>query len=55
MIDGINRIERIHDRGTPIKALYKPHSDLTTPLGRGFIAFLCTMAEDERQRTVRRQ
>ena len=28
--------------------------DLTTPIGRGFIAFLSALAEDERQRIVGR-
>jgi DNA invertase Pin-like site-specific DNA recombinase len=32
----------------------KPHLDLTTPIGRGFIAFLSALAEDERQRIVGR-
>jgi DNA invertase Pin-like site-specific DNA recombinase len=27
----------------------KPHLDLTTPIGRGFIAFLSALAEDERR------
>ena len=34
--------------------LDKPHLDLTTPLGRGFIAFLSAMAEDERHRIMKR-
>ena len=37
-----------------IKVLDKSHLDLTTPLGRGFIAFLSAMVEDERQRIVKR-
>ncbi len=40
MIDGIHLIERINDRSALIKVLHKPHLDVTTPLGRGFIAFL---------------
>jgi hypothetical protein len=32
----------------------KPRTDLTTPLGRGFIAFLSAMAEDERSRILKR-
>jgi hypothetical protein len=48
MFDGIHLIERINTRGALIKVLDKPHLDLTTPLGRGFIAFLSAMAEDER-------
>jgi DNA invertase Pin-like site-specific DNA recombinase len=47
-------IQRIHARGALVKALDKPHLDLTTPLGRGFIAFLSAMAEDERGRIVKR-
>src|SRR5215831_14579604 len=35
-----------------IKVLDKPHLDLTTPIGRGFIAFLSALAEDGRQRIV---
>jgi DNA invertase Pin-like site-specific DNA recombinase len=34
--------------------LDKPHLDLTTAIGRGFIAFLSALAEDERQRIVKR-
>ena len=37
-----------------IKVLGKPHLDLTTPIGRGFIAFLSALAEDERQRILKR-
>ena len=54
MFDGIHLIERINARGALIKVLDKPHLDLTTPLGRGFIAFLWAMAEDERHRIVKR-
>ena len=54
MMDGIAIIDRISKRGCLIKVLDKPHLDLTTPLGRGFIAFLSAMAEDERQRIVKR-
>lgn len=54
MLDGIHIIERIHARGALIKVLDKPHLDLTTAIGRGFIAFLSALAEDERQRIVKR-
>ena len=47
-------IERINARGALIKVLDKPHLDLTTPLGRDFIAFLSAMAEDERGRILKR-
>ena len=54
MMDGMAIIERVSRREAMIKVLDKPHLDLTTPLGRGFIAFLSAMAEDERQRIVKR-
>ncbi len=50
MMDGIKIIDRVAKRGALIQVLDKPHLDLTTPLGRGFIAFLSAMAEDERER-----
>src|SRR5215831_1734765 len=40
MIDGIDIIKRINNRGSLLKVLGKPYLDLTTPFGRGFIAFL---------------
>jgi DNA invertase Pin-like site-specific DNA recombinase len=54
MLDGVQIIERIHARGALIKILDKNHLDLTTAIGRGFIAFLSALAEDERQRIVKR-
>src|SRR6187549_816511 len=54
MMDGVHLIERINKRGALIKVLDKPHLDLTTPIGRGFIAFLSALAEDERQRILKR-
>ena len=54
MFDGVEIIKRINDRGALIRVLDKPHLDLTTPLGRGFIAFLSAMAEDERGRILKR-
>ena len=54
MIDGVAIIERINARGALVTVLDKPHLDLTTPLGGGFLAFLSAMAEDERQRIVKR-
>ncbi|HKA58548.1 MAG TPA: hypothetical protein VKD28_08020, partial [Gemmatimonadales bacterium] len=44
--DGIDIIERMQKRGAFIKVLDMPHLDLTTPLGRGFIAFLSALAEN---------
>jgi DNA invertase Pin-like site-specific DNA recombinase len=54
MIDGISIIQRIDARGAFLKVLDRPHIDLTSTLGRGFIAFLSAMAQDERERIVTR-
>jgi DNA invertase Pin-like site-specific DNA recombinase len=54
MLDGVALIERINAKGALLKVLDRTHLDLTTPIGRGFIAFLSAMAEDERQRIVGR-
>jgi hypothetical protein len=52
MIDGIHLIERINARGALIKVLDKAHLDLTTPLGRGFIAFLSAMVERRNRQPI---
>jgi DNA invertase Pin-like site-specific DNA recombinase len=54
MFDGIHLIERINSRGALLKVLDKPHLDLTTPRGRGFMVLLSAMAEDERRRLLKR-
>jgi DNA invertase Pin-like site-specific DNA recombinase len=54
MMDGIAIMERVHRRGAFVKVLDKPHLDLTTPVGRGLLAFLSAMAEDERERIHKR-
>lgn len=54
MMDGINIIQRVLAREAFLKALDKPWLDLSTPVGRGFLAFLSAMAEDERERIVKR-
>ena len=54
MMDGIQIMLRIARRGSAIRVLDKPHLDLTTPIGRGFLAFLSALAEDERERIVAR-
>jgi DNA invertase Pin-like site-specific DNA recombinase len=38
MQDGVAIIERINARGAMIRVIDKPHLDLTTPIGRGFIS-----------------
>jgi DNA invertase Pin-like site-specific DNA recombinase len=54
MIDGITIMQRVHARGAAIKVLDKPHLDLTTPIGQGFLAFLSALAQDERERINKR-
>ena len=54
MMDGIQIMQRVAARGAAIKVLDKPHLDLTTPIGRGFLDFLSALAEDERGRIVNR-
>lgn len=54
MMDGIQIMQRVDARGAAIKVLDKPQLDLTTPIGRGFLAFLSSLAEDERQRIHKR-
>lgn len=54
MMDGIKLMQRIAERGSAIKVLDKPHLDLTTPIGQGLLALLSAMAEDERERIIRR-
>lgn len=54
MIDGITIIQRVADRGASVKVLDKPWLDLTTPMGKGILAFLSALAEDERERITHR-
>ena len=54
MLDEIQIIERVYSRGAFVKVLDKPHLDLTTTIGRGFLAFLSALAQDKRERIVKR-
>jgi DNA invertase Pin-like site-specific DNA recombinase len=54
MMDGISIMQRVHARGAAIKVLDKAQLDLTTKIGQGFLAFLSALAEDERERIVKR-
>ena len=47
-------MQRVAARGAAVKVLDKSHLDLTTPIGRGFLAFLSALAEDERERIHKR-
>ena len=54
MMHGIGIIQRVADRSATVKVLDKPWLDLTTPMGKGILAFLSALAEDERERITRR-
>jgi DNA invertase Pin-like site-specific DNA recombinase len=54
MMDGITIMQKVHARGAAVKVLDKPHLDLTTAIGRGILAFLSALAEDERERIHKR-
>ena len=54
MTDGIRIMERVHERFAAIKVLDRTWLDLTTPIGKGILAFLSALAEDERERINRR-
>ncbi|WP_162653317.1 recombinase family protein [Lentilitoribacter sp. Alg239-R112] len=54
MQDGLNIMQRVADRGALVKVLDKPFLDLTTPMGKGILAFMSALAEDERERIIRR-
>jgi DNA invertase Pin-like site-specific DNA recombinase len=54
LMDGIHIMERLHKRGAFIKVLDRPGLDLTTPSGRGILALLSGLAEEERTRILRR-
>jgi DNA invertase Pin-like site-specific DNA recombinase len=54
MMDGIAIIDRVLARGALVKVLDKAHLDLTTTIGKGLIAFLSAIAQDERERIAKR-
>jgi DNA invertase Pin-like site-specific DNA recombinase len=54
MWDGLQIIKSVIDAGAAIKVLDRSYIDLTTPMGRGFLAMMSAMAEDERLRIIRR-
>ena len=47
-------LQRVAARGAAVKVLDKAHLDLTTAIGRGFMAFLSALAEDEREQIHKR-
>jgi DNA invertase Pin-like site-specific DNA recombinase len=52
--DGLQIIKSVIDAGAIIKVLDRNYIDLTTPMGRGFMAMMSAMAEDERLRIIKR-
>jgi hypothetical protein len=54
MLDGIAIMERVHERGASIKALDRQFLDLSTTIGKGILAFLSALAQDERERILKR-
>ena len=54
MWDGLQIIKAVIDAGAAIKVLDRSYIDLETPIGRGFMAMMSAMAEDERQRIIKR-
>lgn len=54
MWDGLQIIKAVIDAGAAIKVLDRSYIDLATPMGRGFMAMLSAMAEDERLRIIKR-
>ena len=54
MWDGLQIIKAVIDAGAAIKVLDRSYIDLTTPMGRGFLAMMSAMAEDERLRIISR-
>ena len=54
MWDGLQIIKAVIDAGASIKVLDRSYIDLATPMGRGFMAMMSAMAEDERLRIIKR-
>lgn len=54
MWDGLQIIQHVVDAGASIQVLDRSYIDLDTPMGRGLVAFLSAMAEDERNRILER-
>jgi DNA invertase Pin-like site-specific DNA recombinase len=54
MMDGIAIIDRVLARGALVKVLDKAHLDLTSTIGKGLLAFLSAIAQDERERIAKR-
>lgn len=54
MWDGLEIIKTVIEAGATIRVLDRSYIDLETPIGRGFMAMFSAMAEDERNRIMKR-
>ena len=54
MWDGLQIIEAVIDAGAAVMVLDRSYIDLETPMGRGCMAMMSAMAEDERLRIIKR-
>jgi DNA invertase Pin-like site-specific DNA recombinase len=54
MWDGLQIIKAVIDAKASVKVLDRSYIDLATPMGRGFMAMMSAMAEDERLRIIKR-
>ena len=54
MWDGLQILKEIIDAHAAVRVLDRSYIDLTSPIGRGFMAFISAMAEDERERIIKR-
>jgi len=54
MWDGLQIIKAVIDARASVKVLDRSYIDLATPMGRGFMAMLSALAEDERLRIIKR-
>jgi DNA invertase Pin-like site-specific DNA recombinase len=54
MWDGLQILKEIIDAEATIRVLDRAYIDLTSPIGRGFMAFISAMSEDERLRIIKR-
>src|SRR5215472_8136310 len=54
MWDGLQILKEIIDAEATVRVLDRAYIDLTSPIGRGFMAFISAMAEDERLRIIKR-
>ena len=52
--DGVMLMLKVHEAGASLKALDRQWLDLSTPFGQGVLALLSAIAQDERERIIRR-